>query len=232
MTRGDVLRSLVFYATFYVGSLGYVLAVILFFPFSKAAAEWIPRRWSRFHRACVRHILGIRVRVEGRQAANGPVFYAMKHESFFEAIDLASLLEHPAIFAKEELFGIPLWGNAARAYGLIPVARQEGAKALRTMIAAARAHTAEGRPLAIFPEGTRVPHGTRPQLRSGFAGLYKVLGLPIVPIAVDSGPVYHRRWKTRGTITIRFGEPIPPGLPREEAEARTHAAINALNPVG
>jgi 1-acyl-sn-glycerol-3-phosphate acyltransferase len=89
---------------------------------------------------------------------------------------------------------------------------------------------AEGRVLAIFPEGTRVPHGTRPALQSGFAGLYKLLGLPVVPVAVDSGYCYHRRWKRRGTITIRVGDPIPAGLPREEIEARVVAAINALNP--
>jgi 1-acyl-sn-glycerol-3-phosphate acyltransferase len=74
-----------------------------------------------------------------------------------------------------------------------------------------------------------VPHGERAPLRSGFAGLYKLLGLPVVPVAVDSGPLYHRLWKRRGTITVRFGEIIPPGLPREEVEARVHAAINALN---
>ena len=97
------------------------------------------------------------------------------------------------------------------------------------MISAARTHTAAGRPLAIFPEGTRVPHGTRPPMQSGFAGLYKLLALPVVPIAVDSGPVYHRTWKRRGTIIYRVGEPIPAGLPREEVETRVLAAINALN---
>ena len=50
-----------------------------------------------------------------------------------------------------------------------------------------------------------------------------------MPVAVDSGPIYHRRWKRPGTITYHFGEPIEPGLPRAEIEARTHAAMNALN---
>ena len=59
--------------------------------------------------------------------------------------------------------------------------------------------------------------------------MYKLLGLPVVPVAVDSGPTYQRWWKRRGTITIRFFEPIPPGLPREEIEERVHTAINALN---
>ena len=97
------------------------------------------------------------------------------------------------------------------------------------MLASARHHADAGRPLAIFPEGTRVPHNTAPPLQAGFAGLYKLLGLPVIPVAVNSGPLYHRRWKRSGTITYRFGEPVPPGLPREEAEARVHAAMNALN---
>ena len=101
--------------------------------------------------------------------------------------------------------------------------------ALRTMMKAARGHIATGRPLAIFPEGTRVAHGTRPPLQAGFAGLYKLMNLPVVPVAVNSGPLYHRRWKRPGTLTFRFCEPIPPGLPRAEIEARVHAAINQLN---
>src|SRR5690606_2059301 len=102
-------------------------------------------------------------------------------------------------------------------------------RALRTMVTEARAFAAAGRPLAIFPEGTRVPHGTRPPLQSGFAGLYKMLALPVVPVAVDSGPLYHRWLKRPGTVTLQFGEPIEPGLPRAEIEERVHAAINALN---
>jgi 1-acyl-sn-glycerol-3-phosphate acyltransferase len=67
-------------------------------------------------------------------------------------------------------------------------------------------------------------------LQSGFAGLYKLLGLPVVPIAVDSGPLYHRRWKRPGTITFRVGETIPGGLSRDEIESRVQEAINRLNP--
>jgi 1-acyl-sn-glycerol-3-phosphate acyltransferase len=97
------------------------------------------------------------------------------------------------------------------------------------MLSEARRLKDTGRPFAIFPEGTRVPHGANPRLRAGFAGLYKLLGLPVVPVAVDSGPLYARLWKPRGTITLRFAEPVPPGLPRAEVEARVHAGINALN---
>jgi len=100
---------------------------------------------------------------------------------------------------------------------------------LRAMVAAARGFAERGRPLVIFPEGTRIPHGQRARLQSGFAGLYKLLDLPVVPVAVDSGPLYHRRWKKPGVITVRVGERIEPGLPRQELEARVIEAINALN---
>jgi 1-acyl-sn-glycerol-3-phosphate acyltransferase len=35
--------------------------------------------------------------------------------------------------------------------------------------------------------------------------------------------------KRPGVIHVRVGEIIPPGLKRNEIEARVHAAINALN---
>ena len=183
--------------------------------------------WSAYHRFCVRHLLGIRIAISGA-LPEGPLLVACKHESFFEAIDMPRLIANPSVFAKAELMRIPLWGKAATAYGLISVAREQGAKTLRAMVSAARKLSAEGRPLVIFPEGTRVPHGQRPPLQAGFAGLYKMLALPVVPIAVRSGTIYHRRWKRRGTIEILIGDPIPAGLPREEIEARVLAAINAL----
>jgi len=223
-----VLRSLVFYAIFYGGTaLLVVLAMILLLAGGRGL-QWVAIWWGALHRACLRHILGITVREEGERPA-GPAFYAIKHESFFEALELPNYLELPVVFAKAELFRLPGWGSAARRYGVVPVERSRGASTLRKMVTAAKPLAASGRPLAIFPEGTRVPHGTRPGLRSGFAGLYKMLGLPVVPVAVNSGPLYHRLWKKRGTITLRFGAPIPPGLPRAEIEARVHAAINALN---
>jgi len=69
----------------------------------------------------------------------------------------------------------------------------------------------------------------RPELQPGFAGLYRALNLPVVPLALDSGHVWPLRGAKRpGIVTMRFGEPIPAGLPRKEIEARVHEAINAL----
>lgn len=225
---GDVLRSLVFYVVFYVGTALYVLGSLAALALGRQAFITAVDGWSWFHRICARYLLGIRVVLEGELPTEGVVI-ALKHESFFEAIDLPHMLHRPAVIAKAELLRIPLWGLAGSTYGLIGVERDQGAKALRTMLTAARKLVAEGRVLAIFPEGTRVAHGTRPDLQSGFAGLYKLLAMPVVPVAVNSGALYHRRWKRPGTITLRVGETIPTGLPREEIEARVKAAINVLN---
>lgn len=223
-----VLRNLAFYLLFYTGGVFYVLAALVSLPFSRRLLRRVVAGWVGFHRDCVEVLLGIRIVIEGK-ATSRPALYAIKHESFFEAIDSPRLFEYPVPFAKRELFAIPGWGIAARAYGCVPVARDGGARALKAMVAEARKYAAQGRPLVLFPEGTRVPHGERRKLQAGFAGMYKLINLQVIPVSVDSGPLYHRRLKRPGTITYRFGEPIPPGLPRAEVEARVLEAINALN---
>jgi 1-acyl-sn-glycerol-3-phosphate acyltransferase len=131
---------------------------------------------------------------------------------------------------KRELSTLPLFGWLTRRYGIIPVDREAGAKALRELLAKGKAAAESGRPIVIFPEGTRVPHGQIAPLGAGFAGLYRVLGLPVVPIALDSGKLWTRGvLKKRGTVTFRIGEVIPPGLKREEIERRVLAEINVLN---
>jgi 1-acyl-sn-glycerol-3-phosphate acyltransferase len=225
-----LLRSLLFGLVFYVGSVPYVLAALIGAHISRPLLRASVHGWSRFHHGCARWLLGIHTVVDGI-LPNEPVLFAIKHEAMFETIDMPRMFRLPAVITKRELFDIPGWGTAAEAYGMIPVDRQAGAGALRAMLTRARQMQAERRPIVIFPEGTRVPHGERPPLQSGFAGLYKLLGLPVVPIAVNSGALTPKGkpWWHSGTMTYKVGETIPPGLPREEVEARVHAAINALN---
>jgi 1-acyl-sn-glycerol-3-phosphate acyltransferase len=225
-----LLRSLLFGIVFYIGSIPYVVTAFIGTYTSVKLLRSAVHGWSVYHHGCARWILGIRTEVVGA-LPDGPVLYAIKHESFFETIDMPRMFKLPAVVTKKEAFDIPCWGTAAKAYGMIPVDRAAGASALRAMVALAKQMKADGRPVIIFPEGTRVRHGEQAPLQSGFAGLYKLLGLPVVPIAVNSGKLTPKGkpWWHSGVMTYKVGETIPPGLPREEVEARVHAAINALN---
>lgn len=225
-----VLRSALFAITFYGLSPVFVLAGIAAAPFGHRPIAAVVTAWAWFHRWCTQILLRQRILIEG-EPVFGPYLYIIKHESMFETIDIVCLLDRPVVAAKRELLDIPFWGYAAQLYGIIPIEREAGIKAMRVLQRSARQAIADGRPMCLFPEGTRVPHGQRPPLRSGFAGLYGLLGLPVVPVAVDSGRLSPRGhfMKRSGTIRYRFGAVVPPGLPRDEAEARVHAAINALN---
>lgn len=224
------LRSALYILIFFGGSIFHAVTAFIGSLFSPALMRWAVRGWSRYQYFCAHTILGIDVRIDGA-LVDRPVLYAIKHESMFETIDMPRQFARPSVVAKKQLFDIPFWGKAALAYGMIPVDRDGGAGALRRMLTISKALLADGRPIIIFPEGTRVVRGEKPALQSGFAGLYKMLGVPVVPVAVDSGKVMPREsWmKRKGVITYKVGEEIPSGLPRAEVEQRVHAAINALN---
>lgn len=221
-----LVRSLVFTILFYLGSAVIVGLGALVALASPVQIIPIARLWSGYFLWLTRHVLRIRLVVRGAVPQTG-VIVAAKHQSAFETIAVVRLFDRPAPVLKAELTRIPLWGRMARAYGAIPVDRDGSGKTLRAMMAAAKAAIAAGRPIVIFPEGTRTPVGEAPELKAGIAGLYKVLRVPVVPLALDAGRIWPRSFvKRAGTITFDFGATIPPGLPREDFEARLHAAIN------
>lgn len=224
----DVLRSLLFAAIFYPGTVLWVLTGLVASLFGRRPTHKVVLGWVDFHHWLTSNVLGIRPRVEGT-LPDGAYLFAVKHQSMYETLEMVRLTRLPAVVMKKELADIPLFGFLTRRYGAIVVERSAGAKALRQMIAAGKEAIASGRPVIIFPEGTRVRPGEAPPLRPGFAGLYRALGLPVVPVAVDSGRLWGRGLIHKsGTITFKVGHIVPPGLKREEAEARVHSALNVL----
>jgi len=224
-----LLRNVAFVLVFYGLSVPIVALVPLSALFGRPALIAYSAGWARFHRWCTRWLLGIRTRYEGPRPT-GQVFFAAKHQSMFETIDLLVELGTPAIIMRREFARIPVWGWAAQRYGIILVDRAASSKALRALLHEARNARESGRSVLLFPEGTRVRPGDAAPLKSGFAGLYKMLDLPVVPIATDVGRLWPKGGlKRAGVATFRFGDPIPPGLPRAEIEARVHAAINVLD---
>jgi 1-acyl-sn-glycerol-3-phosphate acyltransferase len=222
------LRSLLYAALFYPATMLWVLTGIAATLFGKRPALAVVLNWAEMHHWLIRNVLGIRVRIEG-SLPPGPHLIAVKHQSMLETLEMFRLTHLPVIVIKKELADIPLFGRLTRRYGVIAVERSAGAKALRALVEEGKQAVESGRSVMIYPEGTRVRVGETPNLRSGFAALYRALGLPVVPIAVDSGRLWGRGLVHRsGTVTLKVGETIPPGLKRDEIERRVRTAINAF----
>jgi 1-acyl-sn-glycerol-3-phosphate acyltransferase len=225
-----IARSLLYAAIFYPVTVLWVLVGLIASLLGRQPTLAVVLSWVDVHHWLCTHILGIRIRVEGA-IPPGSHLIAVKHESMLETLEMVRLSNLPVIVMKQELADIPLFGLMTRRYGVIPVVRSAGAKALRAMLVAGRQAIANGRSVIIYPEGTRVRVGESPPLKSGFAALYRALDLPVAPVAVDSGRLWGRGFVHRsGTVTFRIGETIPAGLNRRDIEARVHAAINVLEP--
>lgn len=222
------LRSILFVILFNLGTFLWVLASLAAYLRGQGALQAVVRSWTQMHHWLSRRMVGIDSRLDG-VIPDGPCLLAVKHEAAYETMEIIRLTGLPVMVIKRELADIPLFGRVTRLYGVIPVERSAGAKALRIMLAGGKQAIAEGRPIAIFPEGTRVEPNSRPELRPGFAGLYRAIGLPVVPIAVDSGRYWGRILAKRpGVVRFQVGEIIPAGLSRHEIEARVHESINRL----
>lgn len=229
------VRALAFNLVFVLWTLviGTLALPLLLAP--RRVAMGFGRLWAQSALALLRLIVGLDHQIRGldRVPAGGCII-AMKHQSAWDALILPIVLGDPAVVVKRELLWLPYYGWYAARAGSIGIDRKAGAGALRQMVAAARPVAAEGRPIVIFPQGTRTAPGAASPYQPGAFALYRALALPLVPAAVNSGLFWGRRsfFKRPGRITLEFLDPIPPGLPRRqlmsELERRIETATAAL----
>lgn len=186
------------------------------------------RFWVRGALGILRATVGITHQVRGQHLVpDGPVILAVKHQSAWDTLAINILARDPAIVLKKELLSIPVFGWCLWRVRHIAVDRKGGSAALRQMMAQARDRMAEGRPIVIYPEGTRTEPGTRHPYPPGVAALYSALGLPVVPVALNSGLFWPRRSLRMhpGTITVEFLPPIPPGHKRRQFMSELEGSI-------
>ena len=229
------LRSLV-YNVFLFTWLTLVLIVLV--PIASTSRRYfraIILSWARTNQAALTAITGLDCEVRGREnIPDGPVVLACMHQSFWETAFLLTLFEDAAFVLKKELLSIPLWGWYSRKWGNVSIDRTGAAGALRKMLREARDRVEAGRPLVIFPEGTRAAPGEKRSLHVGVAALYVSLAVPVVPVALNSGAFWGRRafLKYPGVITLEFLPPIPAGLDKRtflaELQSRFEGASERL----
>ena len=229
-----LLRAL-FVAWLY-GSLGVMMLLTL--PTTLGPQRWtlaFVRAWMKLVLWGLRHIMGVHVQIRGAEhIPQGPGLIAAKHQSMLDTVAPYALLKHPTYVLKQELMKLPVYGRLARASGMIPVDRAAHARALKQLVTDSRRALAEGRQIVIFPEGTRKEPSEPPDYKPGVAALYRDLGVPVTPMATNSGEHWpaHGHAYTPGVVVFEFLEPIPAGLKRrvfmEELERRIEDATAKL----
>lgn len=229
------LRSLAFNAGFFLltAVLGVLGLPLLLAP--RRIVMRFGRFWAGSVLALLKAVVGLDCEIRGlANIPTGPCLIAMKHQSAWDTLILPVVLGDPAVVLKRELLWVPFYGWYAARAGSIAIDRGGRATALRRMLTASRNAAAAGRPIVIFPEGTRTAPGRHLPYQPGVAALYQTLAVPLVPAAVNSGLFWGRRsfLKRSGRITLEFLDPIPPGLPRRELmpelERRIETATAAL----
>jgi len=221
----QAIRSLAFYAFFYLQTVPLALvvggsAIIA----GRTAFGWaLAMYWIRSNLAALRVLAGIRTDVQGvENIPDGPCIFAAKHMSDWDIFAILPGSVRPAFIAKKELIDIPFFGHAARAFDTIRIDRSLGGDAIPQMLAEARAALDRGSRIIIFPEGTRKAPLEPHTYRYGVVRLYEALGVPVVPVALNSGLFWGRNslllWP--GTARARFLPAIQPGLSPAEFQAR------------
>ena len=230
------LRSLAFNVAFVTWTALLAFGCLPALALPRRATIAVSRFWSRGVLALLGGIVGLRYEVRGREnLPDGPVIFAVKHQSAWETIAFALLIPDFAGVYKRELLRIPVYGWYMMRARMIPVDRTAGAGALRKMLRRAREVAAQGRPIVVMPEGTRVAPGTDRPYHPGVAALYGDLGLPVVPVALNSGYFWARRafLKRPGCIVFEYLPPIEPGLGRKAFMAMLRERIeNASRVLG
>lgn len=185
--------------------------------------QWL---WARAMMVLLAGICGISSHIEG-DTSDQQVIYAVKHQSAWETIVLLAMLGQPVTVMKKSLLFIPLFGLYLVRFGVMGINRNKGKAALKQMIRVSQNVASTGRNLLIFPQGTRLAVDAYQPYHSGLYAIYSATGLPVVPVALNSGYFWSRDSisKTPGHITVRLLPAIPAGLTRQELMAKVEDVI-------
>lgn len=223
-----IVRSVVFNTVFYLALFVYLIVALPTLAMSRRVLIALVKNWARFNFWLLRTICDVHMRIDGlERIPHGPLLVASKHQSMWETFALMTVFEDPAFILKRELLWIPFFGWCARKAEMIPVDRGARSQALSAMTRRAKVEVERSRQLIIFPEGTRRAPGAEPKYKFGVVHLYSEIGVPCLPVALNSGLFWPRRSFRRfpGTIRVEILDPIPPGLDRHAFAARLQSDI-------
>jgi 1-acyl-sn-glycerol-3-phosphate acyltransferase len=241
----SVVRSILFFLWMAVTVVPWGSAVLLCSPFLGPDAIYtMCIGWVRLAIGGSRVFCGVRRRIVGMENLPGKddpdaaVILAAKHQSTWETFTFPSIMPHPLAYVfKRELLYIPFFGWAMARMDMIHIDRSRRTEAWNKVAQQGRRLSALGKWVIMFPEGTRSARGAQGTYKSGAARLAVAIGVPIVPIAVDSARCWPRKsfWLKPGVVTVSIGKPISPAgrQPEElmlEVERWIEAEMRRLDP--
>ena len=140
---------------------------------------------------------------------------AANHRSFLDPFVIGGALpwRRPMNYvAKVELFERRWQGWCLSRLGAFPIRRGESDE---DSVQTARAVVERGGTVCIFPEGTRIRHGTLASPKRGVGRLALETGAPVVPIAIVGSEHVRRGWRIRPRkVQVRLGRAMT--FPRVE----------------
>jgi 1-acyl-sn-glycerol-3-phosphate acyltransferase len=228
------LRSALFNLFFFVTTFLLSAYGVLGRRVSPQHAYGIVLLWARLQVVAARVLCGIRFSVTGQEhLPQGAALIASQHQSTFDTMIWVLLVPRCSYVLKQELARLPLFGGLVKPSGMISVDREAGGAAMRGLMRDGKRAAADGRQIVIFPEGTRAAPGSVLPIQPGVAALATSTGLPVIPVATDSGRLWGRRAfrKLPGVIRIAILPPLPRRLPRAELLQRLEAIYRAGVPV-
>jgi len=214
-------RSLIFNIFLYVGLITIFILAIPTLILPSKFTIFFGRVSAKYIVLILRLILNTKVIFHGIENLKkvDNFFVASAHQSMLETFALQIPLNGPIFILKKELLNIPLFGWYLRKMGSIAIVRETTTKENLNFFDKVKERIKKNkRPLLIFPQGTRVKLNDRPPFKKGVGRIYKALGLPCVPVALNTGKVWPKNsfMKYPGDIHISFLEPIISGKDNEE----------------
>jgi 1-acyl-sn-glycerol-3-phosphate acyltransferase len=160
--------------------LGVVLAGAVLPRLNRPARSRLIAAWS----ACLLSVLGVRLTVGGVVPRDGTrgVLLVANHVSWLDILAI-NAVQHRHFVAKAEVRRWPVWGWMAARTGTLFIRREKRKDLLRVLHEAGQV-LAQGRCLALFPEGTTTDGGTLKPFRSGLLEAAVRADAVIWPLAI------------------------------------------------
>lgn len=210
----DTARGWIFYFVLAVTLVPVSVAIVFTSPFSAKAPFAVARAWARFMLGVARSVCGLdfeELGMENFPADGSPVLVMSKHQSAWECFWMFARLPAKMSFVyKKELHFIPVFGQAVACLKMTAINRSKGASAFDAFMQGGKASLARGSWIVLFPEGTRTAPGQTVRYKTGGARFAEATGVPIVPVALNSGSFWPRNsiGKVPGRITVSVGPVI------------------------